>query len=278
MGKSASASEGQGPSSATNPLHDLARVPAAIRHAHAAVHRFVDQFEAEVEDAVQAARARQLAAVRRVEQIGRYLHARYLPADQAAGTPPKPRGLVIEPEFVLALKALDAAPPVGCLSAIRDAIVALERYEGVRFDRKPLVLRKAGTTAESTAPGPEEAALAALELASQNLVSLFRSLEKRLAEGCATRAARKKPKTAPSGMFTPPQVAEHLGVSPDKVRGWIAKGELNATNVATGKGGRPRYRISETDLADFQKKRQPSKPPAPAPRRRKKDPNVIEFF
>ncbi len=76
----------------------------------------------------------------------------------------------------------------------------------------------------------------------------------------------------------PPQVAERLGVSPDKVRGWIAKGELTATNVATGKAGRPRYRVSETDLADFQAGRQPSKPLAPALRRRKKDPNVIEFF
>jgi excisionase family DNA binding protein len=79
-------------------------------------------------------------------------------------------------------------------------------------------------------------------------------------------------------MLMPPQVAERLGVSSDKVHAWIAKGELNATNVATGKGGRPRYRVSERDLADFQKKRQPPKPTAPAPQRRKKDPSVIEFF
>ena len=132
----------------------------------------------------------------------------------------------------------------------------------------------------SAAAGPEETALAALELAGQDLIGVFRSLEERLAASCTTRATRRKtPKAAPSGgMLTPPQVAKQLGVSPDKVRGWIAKGELPATNVATGKGGQPRYRISETDLADFQKKRQPSKPPVPAPRRRKKDPNVIPFF
>ena len=35
-------------------------------------------------------------------------------------------------------------------------------------------------------------------------------------------------------MLTPPQVAELLGVSADKVRGWISKGELNATDVAAG--------------------------------------------
>ena len=111
------------------------------------------------------------------------------------------------------------------------------------------------------------------------MIEIFRGLAERLAANCTTKAARrKKSKNEPSGMLTPPQVAKQLGVSPDKIRAWIDKGELNATNVATGKAGRPRYRISETDLADFQKKRQPSKPPPPAPRRRKKDPNVIEFF
>ncbi len=187
MGKSSSASEGQVPSSTTNPLHDLARVPAAIRRAHAAVHRFADHLEAEVEDAVNAARARQLAAVRRVEQTARYL----LP-DQVGGTcPRKPRGLAIEPEFVLALKALDTALLADCLSAIHAAIVALEPYDGVRFNRKPLVLRKAGGKAESAAAGPEDTALAALELAGQELVSLFRGLERRLAQGAQPGRRRR---------------------------------------------------------------------------------------
>ena len=129
-------------------------------------------------------------------------------------------------------------------------------------------------------PGPEETALAALELAGQDLVGLFRGLAERLAASCTTRAARRKtPKAAPSGgMLTPPQVAKQLGVSPDKILAWIRKGELHATNVAAGSGGRPRYRISHEDLAEFQRKRQNVKPPPKPPRRRKKDPNVIEFF
>ena len=280
MGKSSSASEGQVPSSTTNPLHDLARVPAAIRRAHAAVHRFANHLEAEVEDAVNAARARQLAPIKRVKHVGRYLHSRYLVTDQAASTcPRKPRGLVIEPDFVLALKVLEAVPLAASLDAIHEAIGALEPYDGVPFNRKPLVFRRPGNKAESTAAGPEETALAALERAGQDLLGLFRGLTARLAESSTARAARqKKPKSAASGPLTPPKVAKRLGVSADKVRSWIAKGELNATNVAAEKGGRPRYRISETDLADFQKKRQPSKPVAPAPRRRKKDPHVIEFF
>ena len=126
--------------------------------------------------------------------------------------------------------------------------------------------------------GPEETALADLERVGQDLLGLFRGLADRLASRCMTRTRRKTPKAGASGPLTPPQVAKRLGVSADKVRAWIAKGELIATNVAKGSGGRPRYRVSETDLADFQRKRQPSKPPAPAPRRKKKDPHVIEFF
>ena len=59
-----------------NPSSPTRRDPQALRRAHAAVHRFVEQFEAEVEDAVHSARARQLAAIKRVEQTVRYLHSR----------------------------------------------------------------------------------------------------------------------------------------------------------------------------------------------------------
>jgi len=177
------------------------------------------------------------------------------------------------------MKGLDAATLADCLSAIHGAIAGLEPYDGVPFKRKPIGFRKAGGTAGAATAGPEDTALAALELAGQELVSLFRGLEKRLATSCTTGAARRKtPKAEPSGVLTPPQVAKQLGVSPDKVRGWIDKGELYATNVATGSGGRPRYRISEEDLAAFQRARQPSKPPPKPPRRKKKDPHVIEFF
>lgn len=276
MGKSSSSAEKRRP--AKSPLHQLARDPRALRRAHAAVHRFVEQFDAEVEDAVNAARARQLAPIKRVEQTGRYLYSRYLLTDQAGGTR-KPRGLAVEPDFVLALKALDAALLAGCLSAIHDAIVALEPYDGVPFKRKPIVLRKVGGKADSAAAGPEETALAGLEIAGQELVGLFRSLAEKLAATRTTRAAlRKTPKTKLSGMLTPPQVAEQLGVSPDKIRAWIDKGELDATNVAAAGSSRPRYRIGPEDLAKFQMKRRKVKPPPKPPRRPKKDPNVTEFF
>ena len=137
-----------------------------------------------------AARARQLAAIKRIEQTIRYLHFRYLITDRAAGTSPKPRGLVIEPDFVLALKVLEAASLDTSLNAIHEAIVALDPYDGVRFNRKPLALRKAGgkvvtrkkANSGSATVGPEETALAALKVAGQDLIGLFRGLAERLGE------------------------------------------------------------------------------------------------
>ncbi|MFZ1933477.1 MAG: helix-turn-helix domain-containing protein [Thermoguttaceae bacterium] len=76
--------------------------------------------------------------------------------------------------------------------------------------------------------------------------------------------------------LTPPQVAERFGVDPAKVVGWIRKGELGAVNVGNG-SSRPRYRISPADLALFEAARA-VQPPSPRMRRRRADPNVIEFF
>lgn len=281
MGKSSNSSDRQ--PADKSPLHQLARDPSALRRAHAAVHHFVEQFEDEVEDAVHAARARQLASIRDIEQTVRYLQSRDLLADQAAGTcPRKPRGLAIEPDFILGVEMLEAVPFGDCLERLHNAIVALQPHEGKPFGRKPLLLRPRGTSksaAAVTKPGPEETALADLERATDDIINLFRGLVKQLAASSTTRAARRKtPKGEPSGMFTPPQVAKQLGVSPDKILAWIRKGELHATNVAAVGSGRPRYRISAEDLAKFQAMRQNVKPPPKPPRRGKKDDGVIQFF
>ena len=79
-------------------------------------------------------------------------------------------------------------------------------------------------------------------------------------------------------LLTPPQVAERFGVSPDKVRAWIASGELAATNVATRPSGRPRWRISAAALAAFEAARQGERPTPKPRRRRKRQPDVIQFF
>jgi excisionase family DNA binding protein len=77
--------------------------------------------------------------------------------------------------------------------------------------------------------------------------------------------------------YSPPQVAEQLGVNPEKVIGWIRSGELRAINVAARLGSRPRFRIGEADLLAFVQQRS-AVPTTPTPKRRKKLANVEKFF
>ena len=76
-----------------------------------------------------------------------------------------------------------------------------------------------------------------------------------------------------------PQVAGRFGVSEDKVRRWIASGELKAMNGATKPNGRPRYLIDQDDLLAFERARSAlAVPPARTLRRRRQPAGVIAFF
>ena len=58
-------------------------------------------------------------------------------------------------------------------------------------------------------------------------------------------------------MYTPPQVAEMMGVNPSKVRVWIMSGELKAVDLSAKRGfGNPRYRITQDALDSFITRRQ----------------------
>jgi hypothetical protein len=76
---------------------------------------------------------------------------------------------------------------------------------------------------------------------------------------------------------TPPELAKQWGIDVAKVLHWIKSGELRAINLATRRDGRPRYAIDQADIALFEAGRA-VQPPAPRVRRRRADPNVIEFF
>ena len=82
----------------------------------------------------------------------------------------------------------------------------------------------------------------------------------------------------PARVLTPPEVADQLRVSPDKVLSWIRSGELRAVNVAKRLGGRPRYRVSIEDLAAFMERRAVVPEVKVVRRRRRRDPHVTEFF
>src|SRR5437868_6901944 len=65
--------------------------------------------------------------------------------------------------------------------------------------------------------------------------------------------------------LTPPDIAKLLRVSPEKVLGWICRGELKAVNVSNG--FRPRFRVSRDKLDAFFAAREVQPPPA-HPRRK----------
>ena len=72
------------------------------------------------------------------------------------------------------------------------------------------------------------------------------------------------------------EVAKRYRVSPDKIRGWIKRGELAAINTATVLCRRPRFVILPEHLAEFEKKLAAA--PPPKPRRRKKPAGLVDYF
>ncbi len=73
----------------------------------------------------------------------------------------------------------------------------------------------------------------------------------------------------PGRGYTVADVAARFRVSPDKVRRWIARGELTAVNTASSVCGRPQLRITAEALAAFEQRRCAGPPPKPAYRRRR---------
>ncbi len=77
--------------------------------------------------------------------------------------------------------------------------------------------------------------------------------------------------------LSPEAVARQLGISGDKVRSWIASGQLTAYNLATSlRGAKPRWRILREDLETFLAGRRATGP-APRQQRRQK-PKLPEGF
>jgi excisionase family DNA binding protein len=77
--------------------------------------------------------------------------------------------------------------------------------------------------------------------------------------------------------LTTRDVSRRLLVSEDKVRRWIANGELRAINTANALCGRPRYVITQEALAEFERCRTVGPPPKP-PRRKRKPSDCVDYF
>jgi transposase len=71
-------------------------------------------------------------------------------------------------------------------------------------------------------------------------------------------------------------VARRYRVSPDKVRAWINRGELRATNTAALLAGKPRWVISPEALIEFEKRRAGG--PTPKTPRRKHQAHFVDYY
>jgi excisionase family DNA binding protein len=77
--------------------------------------------------------------------------------------------------------------------------------------------------------------------------------------------------------YTPREVARRYRVSADKVRGWIARGELPAINTTTDRSRKPRWVVTAEGLAYFEANRRASPPPR-LPALRKRRPGFVDYF
>jgi transposase len=71
-------------------------------------------------------------------------------------------------------------------------------------------------------------------------------------------------------------VAARYRVSPDKVRAWIARGELRAINTASASCGKPRWVVPAEALVAFERRRAGGPTPE-TPRRRKKS-QAVDYY
>jgi transposase len=72
------------------------------------------------------------------------------------------------------------------------------------------------------------------------------------------------------------EVAKRYRVSPDKVRRWIARGELRAINTADALCSKPRWVVTQEALVAFEQRRTAGPSPTPTPRRRSSP--VVDYY
>jgi transposase len=76
--------------------------------------------------------------------------------------------------------------------------------------------------------------------------------------------------------YTVRELAQVWRVSPDRIRAWIARGELTALNTADAACGRPRYVILPHHLAAWEQRHRAG--PTPKPPRRRNQTDMVDYF
>jgi hypothetical protein len=80
-------------------------------------------------------------------------------------------------------------------------------------------------------------------------------------------------------MFTVEAIRQRYQVTEATVLGWIKAGELRAINVGRNPGSRrPRWRISQAALDDFEAVRTTGAPVQQRKNRRRLDDGIIQFY
>jgi excisionase family DNA binding protein len=78
--------------------------------------------------------------------------------------------------------------------------------------------------------------------------------------------------------YTTSQAAELLGVDDDKILAMIRTNEIRAYDVSSSSSSRPRWRIAQTDLGVFLLSRVSKPLPVLAPKRKRKEREVKDYF
>jgi excisionase family DNA binding protein len=82
---------------------------------------------------------------------------------------------------------------------------------------------------------------------------------------------------APARGLTVAEVARRYRVSPDKVRGWIRRGEMAAVNTSGVRSRKPRFVVPPEALERFERRHSAAAPPKPQQRRRRRA-AAVDFF
>ncbi len=155
-----------------------------------ALHRFTEQLDTEVQEALDAAKGWRLAPFESVERLCEYLLAQYFTPAHGRALPKKllrkPAGLAVTADLAAGLKTVEPHLLDACVRQIHAAIEMLKPYDGRPFGRKPVVIGDGGDAAQESV-SDEEKALERLEQAASDVVQLFRA---------RSRSFRPKPRPA----------------------------------------------------------------------------------